>query len=114
MYINFINNRQELGFNCIKDINTIKEFKSTLKNTVTWIIRKGKHTIILLFSKEVLVAIFILLNSNCIEHNLDPPSLPEVYQSCVIKSDNLRFFNSPRSDFILKLCDLILKVISLI
>lgn len=102
MYINFINDRQELGFNCIKDINTIKQFKSTLKNTVTWIIRKGKHTVILLFSKEVLVGVFIFLESRYI---VDPPSFTssEVYQSCVIKSDNLRFLNSPISDFILKL-----------
>ena len=102
MYVSFINDRQELGFNCIKDINTIKEFKSTLKNTVTWIIRKGKHSLILLFSKEVLVGVFILLESRYI---VDPPSFTssEVYQSCVIKSDNLRFLNSPISDFILKL-----------
>jgi len=107
MYINYINDRQELGFNCIKDINAIKQFKSTLKNPVTWIIRKGKHTVILLFSKEVLVAVFIFFKSSYIEPNVDPPSFTssEVYQSCVIKSDNLRFLNSPPpiSDFILKL-----------
>lgn len=107
MYINYINDRQELGFSCIKDINAIKQFKSTLKNPVTWIIRKGKQTIILLFSKEVLVAVFIFLKSSYIEPNVDPPSFisPEVSQSCVIKSDNLRFLNSPPriSDFILKL-----------
>ena len=59
MYINLISDRQELGFNCIKYINAIKQFKRPLKNTVTWIIRKSKHTVILLFSKEVLVAVFI-------------------------------------------------------
>ena len=107
MYINYINDRQELGFNCIKDLNAIKQFKSTLKNPVTWIIRKGKQTVILLFSKEVLVAVFIFLKSSYIELNVDPPSFlsPEVHQSRVIKSDNLRFLNSPPriSDFILKL-----------
>jgi hypothetical protein len=107
MYIGYLNDRKELGFNCIKDINAIKQFKSTLKNPVTWIIRKGKHTVILLFSKEVLVAVFIFLNSSYIEPNVDPPSFTsyKVYQSCVIKSDNLRFLNSPPpiSDFILKL-----------
>ncbi len=49
----------------------------------------------------------ILLNSNCIEHNFDHPSLAssKVYQSCVSKSDNLIFLRSPSriSDFILKL-----------
>lgn len=91
MYINYISDRQELGFNCIKDINAIKQFKSTLKNPVTWIIRKGKHTAILLFLKEVLVAVFIFFKSSYIEPNVDPPSFTssEVYQSCFIKSDNL-------------------------
>lgn len=70
MYINFIYDRQELGFNCIKDINAIKQLKSTLKSPV----RKGKHTVILLFSKEVLVGVFIFLKSSYIEPNVDPPS----------------------------------------
>ena len=74
MYIDYIYDRQELGFICIKDINAIKQFKSTLKNQVTWIIRKGKPTLILLFSKEVLVAVFIFLKSSYIEPNVDPPS----------------------------------------
>jgi len=87
MYINYINDRKKLGFSCDKDINAIKQFKSTLKNLVTWIIKKSKHTVILLFSKEVLVAVFIFLKSSYIEPNVDPPSFisPEVYQSCVIK-----------------------------
>jgi len=110
MYIGYLNDRKELGFSCIKDINAIKQLsylKGTLKNPVTWIIRKGKQTVILIFSKEVLVAVFIFLNSSCIEPNFDPPSFTssEVYQACVIKSDNLRFLNYPPriSDFILKL-----------
>jgi len=101
---------RRLGFSCLKDLNAVKQLsnlKSTRKNLVTWIIRKSKQTVILIFSKEVLVAIFILLSSNCIEHNFDPPSLAssEVYQSCVSKSDNLIFLRSPSriSDFILKL-----------
>ena len=107
MYVNYINNKQQLESSCIKDINAIKQLKSTLKNPVTWIIRKGKQTVILLFSKEVLVAVFIFFKSSYIEPNVDPPSFTssEVYQSRVIKSDNLRFLNSPPriSDFILKL-----------
>ena len=110
MYINYINDRQELGFSCIKDINAIKQLsnlKSTLKNPVSWVIRKGKQSVVLIFSKEVLVAVFIFLESRYVEPNVNPPSFPssEVYQSCVIKSDNLRFLNYPPriSDFILKL-----------
>jgi hypothetical protein len=32
MYIKYINHRQELGFNCIKDINAINQFNSTLED----------------------------------------------------------------------------------
>jgi hypothetical protein len=42
--IGYLNDRKELGFSCIKDINAIKQLsylKGTLKNSVTWIIRKG-------------------------------------------------------------------------
>ena len=35
MYIGYLNDRKELEFSCIKDINAIKQFKSTLKNSVT-------------------------------------------------------------------------------
>jgi hypothetical protein len=110
MYIGYLRDRQELGFSCIKDIHAVKQlsdFKSTLKNPVTWIIRKSKQTVILIFSKEVLVAVFIFLKSSYIEPNVDHPSFvsSEVYESCVIKSDNLKFLTSPPqiSDFILKL-----------
>ena len=76
MYIGYLSDRQELGFSCIKDIHGVKQlsdFKSTLKNPVTWIIRKGKQTVILIFSKEVLVAVFIFLKSSYIEPNVDHP-----------------------------------------
>ena len=87
----------KLGFNCIKDINAIKQlsdFKSTLKNPGTWIIRKSKQTIILVFSKEVLVAVFIFFKS---DYNVDSRLLSssQVYQSCVSKSDNVVFLTSP-------------------
>ena len=67
-----------------------------------FIVKKGNF---LIFSKEILVAVFIFLKSSYIEPNVDPPSFTssDVYQSYVIKSDNLRFLNSPISDFILKL-----------
>ena len=67
MYIGYLNDRKELGFSCIKDSNAIKQLsnlKSTLKNPVTWIIRKGKQTVILIISKEVLVAVFIFFKSS--------------------------------------------------
>ena len=84
MYIGYLNDRKELGFSCIEDINAIKQLfnlKSTLKNPVTWIIRKGKQTVILIFSKEVLVAVFIFLKSSYIEPTVNPPSFTssEVY-----------------------------------
>ena len=110
MYVNFVIDRQNLGFSCIKDLNTIKQlsdFKSTLKNSVTWIIRKGKQTLILLFSKEVLVAVFIFLESSYIKLNVDYPlfSSYEVYQSCDIKSDTSEFLTTSSQilDYILKL-----------
>lgn len=108
MYINYINDRQELGFSCIKDIDGIKQLsnlKSTLKNPVSWIVRKGKQTIVLIFSKEVLVAIFILVES--ISVNINPNfydrsfSSAEVYQSSVSKPDITASSQIP--DYILKL-----------
>ena len=105
MYIGFLNDRKKLEFSCIKDINTINQLshlKSTLKNQGTC--RKSKQSVILIFSKEVLVAVFIFLKSTYIEPNVPPFTSSEVYQSCVIKSDNLIFLNYPPriSDFILK------------
>nr|UVG41922.1 hypothetical protein [Navicula tsukamotoi] len=97
MYINYVSDRQKLGFSCIKDINAIKQLKITLKNQVIWIIRKGKQIVILLFSEETLVAAIIFLKSISVEPNVDSTSfiLPKVYQSCVTKSDDLIFLNSP-------------------
>ena len=109
MYIGYLNDRKELGFSCIKDTDAVKElsdFKNTLKNPVTWIITKGKKTLILIFSKEVLVAVFIFLESRYIEPNVDWSSFSssQVYQSCVIKSDTSGFLTSPShiQDYILK------------
>jgi hypothetical protein len=99
-----------LGFSCSKDIHAVQQLsdlKNILKNPAIWIIRKGKQTVILIFSKEVLVAVFIFLKSSYIEPNVDHPSFAssEVYESCIIKSDNLRFLTSPPriSDCILNL-----------
>jgi hypothetical protein len=110
MHIGYFNDRQELGFSCSKDIHAVKQLsdlKNILKNPAIWIIRKGKQNVILIFSKEVLVAVFIFLRSSYIKPNVDHPSFAssEVYESCVIKSDNLRFLTSPPriSDCILNL-----------
>lgn len=111
MYIGYLNDRKELGFSYIKDTDTIKElsdFKNTSKNPVTWIIRKGKQTLIRIFSKKVLVAVLIFRES--ISGNINPdlydPSFTsaEIYQSRVIKSNTSRFLtaSSQISDYILK------------
>ena len=109
MYINYINDRQELGFSCIKDIDAIKQLsnlKSTLKNPVSWVIRKGKQTVVLIFSKEVLVAVFIFLESMYLKPTVDCRSFTsyEVYQSCLIKSESSGFLTSSSriEDYILK------------
>ena len=109
MYINYINDRQELGFSCIKDIDAIKQLsnlKSTLRNPVIWVIRKGKQTVVLIFSKEVLVAVFIFLESMYLKPTVDCRSFTsyEVYQSCLIKSESWGFLTSSSriQDYILK------------
>lgn len=90
MHLN-INGYLSLVFKCIKDINC------TLKHSLTWIIKEGNHIVIFLFSKEVLVGVFIFLKSNYIERNVNPPSFlsSEVYQSCITKSNTSRFLTSP-------------------
>ena len=107
MYINYINDRQELGFSCIKDIEAAK-----IKNkrvSVAYLNQKGKQVFILICSKETLVAILIFLTSISIDIGAysNPPSFTsnEVHLSRVMKQDNSRFLNSPGeiSDFILKL-----------
>jgi len=116
MYIGYLNDRKGLGFSCIKDIraaklilNLKKFLKRTKRVSVAYLIEKGKQVCILIFSKEVLVAVFIFLKSSYIEPNVEPPPpsfiLSEVYQSCVSKSNNLRFLTSPSQilDSILKL-----------
>ena len=110
MYIGYLRDRQQLCFSCIKDIDSVEQlldFTSTLNNSFTYIAQKGNQTFIFIFSKEMIVAIFIFLESMYLKPSVDCPSFSssEVYQFCVIKSDNLRFKNSPPriSDFILKL-----------
>ena len=80
MYVGYLNDRKKLGFSHIENPNAIKE----LSDFVTWIRRKGKQIVILIFSKETLVGVLIILQSSYIsnlEPNVDPPSFlsPEVY-----------------------------------
>ena len=106
MWIGYLKDRQQLGFSCIKDIDSVEQlldFTSTLKNSLTYIAQK---TFIFIFSKEMIVAIFIFLESSYIELDVDYRSFSssQVCQSCVIKSDTSRFLTSPSQiqDYILK------------
>lgn len=112
MYPNYLNDRQELGFLCIKDLNSVKQlsdFTNVLKNPKPWMIRKSNQIIICIISKEVVIALIIFLtpDSYPIESNVQPQSFTssEVNQSVLIKSNHSAFSNySPqRSDSILKL-----------
>lgn len=88
MYIGYINDRQELGFSCVKDIESAK----------------SKQIFVIIFSTSVAIFIFFRSSFTYIERYQDFRS-NEVHSSRVIKSDNLRFLNSPPriSDSILKL-----------
>jgi hypothetical protein len=64
MWIGYVRDRQKLGFSCIKDINSVEQlldFTSTLKNSLTYTAQKSNKTFIFIFSKEIIVAIFIFL-----------------------------------------------------
>jgi hypothetical protein len=115
MYPNYRNYRKKLGFSCIKDIragNQISDLINFLKRTkrisVAYVIRKGQQLFILIFSKEVLVALLICGNSMNVKpvvYVYRPSS--EVYQCCISKSNNSEFkeiLKSPSSilDSILK------------
>ena len=110
MWVGYLSDRRELGFSCIKDFDSVEQllgFTSTLKNSFTYITQKGNKTFIFIFSIGNIVAIFIFLESMNLKPTVDCRSFSssKVYQSCVIKSDNLRFLKSPSriSDSILKL-----------
>ena len=108
MYIGYLHDRKKLGFNCIKDLRAAKQisdFKNFLKRTrgvsVAYIVKKGKQISILIFSKEVLVAVLIFVQS--ISVNIDPDvyrpssSSSKVYQCRIIESNNLEFKESLKS-----------------
>ena len=57
MWIGYLKDREELGFSCIKDINSVEQlldFTSTLKNSFTYIAQKGNKTFILIAYKSKL------------------------------------------------------------
>ena len=101
MYINFINDRQKLEYDCIENICTVKQLEKNLKNHVTWVLKKSKHLFIFLFSEKVLVGVFIFLRSRYIINSLSFTSF-EVFQFYLIKSVNVRVLNSLISNSILK------------
>ena len=122
MYIGYVHDRKKLGFSCIEDVRAAKQisdFKNFLKRTrrvsVAYIFKKGKQISILIFSKEVLVAVFIFVQSISVNIDLDvyrpSSSWSKVYQCCISESNNLEFkehlksFKSPSPilDSILKL-----------
>jgi hypothetical protein len=110
MYIGYLHDRQELGFNCLKDIHTVKQLsnlKSTLAIPELRILKKGKQTLVLLFSKEALIAVLIFMKSTP-DFDRSAFSSTEVYQCCLSKSDTSAVQESLKSpspilDSILKL-----------
>ena len=89
MYIGYLHDRQELGFNCLKDINAINQLsnlKSTLAIPELRILKKGKQTLVLLFSKEALIAVLIFMKYTP-DFDRSAFSSTEVYQCCLSKSD---------------------------
>jgi hypothetical protein len=118
MYINYLQDRQKLGFITIKDIHAVKQLsnlKSTLAIPEFWMIKKGKQILVFIVSKKVLVGVLIFAKSKfmTIDPDLYSPSYssPQVYQCCISKSNTSCFKESykylkppyPIIDSILKL-----------
>ena len=99
-----MNHRRDLGYSCINESNASEQLKSILKNSINWILRKGKHTVIFIFSKKGLLAAFIFLKAPYIKPDNYSKEFPS-YESYIIKLDNLKFSNSsqPTLDLLLKL-----------
>lgn len=98
MYIGYLQDRQGLGFRTLKDIEAgqqVAGLVSTLQIRGIWIFKKGKQTIVMIFSKEFFVAVFFFANSKFMNvgPNLYRPSYssPEVYQCCIRRSNNSGF-----------------------
>lgn len=110
MYIGYLQDRKKLKFSCVKDNNAAKlisDLERGLSVVIIYFIYKSKQVCIVIFSRETLVSICILVNVYYIGPSYDP-SLPSPYgveQCSVIKSDNSRFLNASEkpADFILNL-----------
>jgi hypothetical protein len=107
MYINYLNNRKELGFICIKDINSVEQlldFRSSLKNSSTYMVQKSNQTFIFIFSKEMIVTVLIFLESIYLKPIIDCPLFlsSEVEQSSIsiIISVNLELTSSPTNSLL--------------
>jgi len=107
-YINYLNDRRELGFLCLKDIDDIQELENLIQELSTlilekhpgvWIQQKDNKTFIIV-SKKVLVGILIGIKlrfgSMPIEEGVNPPLFPssEASPSRLMKSNQ---------DYLLKL-----------
>jgi hypothetical protein len=80
-----------------KTVEQLLDFTSTLKNSYTYVAQKGNQTFIFIVSKEMIVAIFIFLETIKIKPVIDCPSFLsyEVYQYCVSKSYTSGFLSAP-------------------
>ena len=62
MYIGYINDRQDLGFMCLKDIEDGKQITLILKTGVIYLFMKLVKYI---FFLSILVGIFVIVYRNC-------------------------------------------------
>lgn len=63
MWFNFILNRQEQGFGCVKDIECSEQLLNFFTKSVPRVIRKGNRIFILIFSTEIIIGISIYFSS---------------------------------------------------
>lgn len=64
MDLNYRQDRLELGFSCIKDIDSVQQLCSfSIAIEEVWILKKGKHIVLLIFSKELLLAVCVFAKS---------------------------------------------------
>lgn len=100
MWINYIKNRERLGFSCRKDkeaVQQISNFGKNLKDCFTYTVRKGNRIFIFLISKEFIILGLILFNCLDFESTYDSSSFlfsnSEVLQTRVISGSNFSTIN---------------------
>ena len=101
MYLGYLKDKQENGFNCVVDTNSVQQlldFNSTLNNLFTNIIENRKKG--LFFSKEIFIFVLTFLECDYIqiESNIkfiQTHSTHEIHRFCATGHDNPEFFNSP-------------------